>query len=50
MERILRLVKDNEAARLPRLAEEVSENLLHMDGYEFYLQIRGLEPRGFEAG
>jgi hypothetical protein len=50
MERIMRLTKDNEAARLPRLAEEVEENLLSVEDYESYMRIRELEPRDYASG
>jgi hypothetical protein len=50
MERIMRLTKDNEAARLPRLAEEVKENLLSVEDYGSYMRIRRLEPGAFAVG
>jgi hypothetical protein len=42
MERIQRLVRDNEAARLLVVSEEVEVNLEREQAYEAYLRVRGL--------
>jgi hypothetical protein len=42
MERIQRLVRDNEAARLLVVSEEVEVNLERVQAYEAYSRVRGL--------
>ena len=44
MKRIQRLVKDNEAARLPGLTEQFDEDLCAAEDYESYLRVRDLLP------
>lgn len=44
LERIQRLVKDNEAARWPVMEREFAENMAAVEKYEGYIRLRGLTP------
>jgi len=44
LERIQRLVKDNEAARWPVMEREFAENMAAVEKYEGYIRLRGLKP------
>ncbi|KAH4401707.1 hypothetical protein HBI38_212450 [Parastagonospora nodorum] len=49
LERIQRLVRDNEAARQPAMERELAENLKAVEKYEDYIQLRGLTPGGMTS-
>jgi hypothetical protein len=49
MERIKRLVMDNEAARLPAVTEEAEMSLERVQGYDVYLGVRGIVVLGDAA-